>query len=114
VQREPINNIDGETVFSPITSNSIYFFTPPKLLLYPFAILLNSFSVNMLFHGTLFLPEMIFGLKHEIVVLIGFILCIISSGIIGLDWYRLFAKIYPNHYQETQQILNNLRNQSTE
>ncbi|MFX0043568.1 MAG: hypothetical protein ACFE8L_11715 [Candidatus Hodarchaeota archaeon] len=113
-QRDLININDEGTAFSPITADSIPFFKPPKLLFYPFGILFNSLSVNMLFHGTLFLPEKIFGLKHEIVVYIGFILCIISSGMIGWDWYRLFAKIYPNIYQEIEQILNGLRNKSTE
>ena len=109
-QREiKINNNDAWTVFNPITAESVQFFKSPKLLFYPFGILFNSFSVNMLIHGTLFLPEKIFGLKHEIVVFIGFILCIISSGIIGVDWYRLFAKIYPKLYQEIEQVLNGLR-----
>ena len=108
-QREIINNNDTGTVFSPITADSIQFFKSPKLLCYPLGILVNSFSVNMLMHGTLFLPEKIFDLKNETVVLIGFILCIISSGIIGVDWYRLFAKIYPRLYQEVEQVLNSLR-----
>ena len=108
-RREIINNNDTGTVFSPITLNSIHFFKSPKLLIYPLGILLNSFSVNMLIHGTLFLPEKIFDLKHETVVLIGFIVCIISSGIIGVDWYRLFAKIYPKLYHEIEQVLNSLQ-----
>ena len=108
-RREILNNNEEGTVFSPITADSIQFFKSPKMLCYPLGILINSFSVNMLIHGTLFLPEKIFGLKNESVVLIGFILCIISSGIIGVDWYRLFAKIYPKFYQEIEQVLNSLR-----
>lgn len=108
-RRENISYNDKETVLGPINSNSIHFFKSPKLLIYPSGILINSFSVNMLIHGTLFLPEEIFGLKHELVVLIGFILCIISSGIIGIDWYRLFAKIYPKLSQEIKQVLESLQ-----
>lgn len=108
-RREILNNNEEGTVFSTITADSIQFFKSPKMLCYPLGILINSFSVNMLIHGTLFLPEKIFGLKNESVVLIGFILCIISSGIIGVDWYRLFAKIYPKFYQEIEQVLNSLR-----
>ena len=108
-RREIINHNDTGAVFGPIAGDSIHFFKSPKILIYPLGILINSFSVNMLMHGTLFLPERIFGLKNEIVVLIGFILCILSSGIIGVDWYRLFAKIYPRLYQEVEQILNGLR-----
>ena len=108
-RREIINNNETGAVFSPITVDSIHFFKSPKILIYPLGILINSFSVNMLMHGTLFLPERIFGLKHEIVVLIGFILCFISSGIIGVDWYRLFAKFYPKFYQEIEQVLNRLQ-----
>jgi len=108
-RREILNNNDTWTVFNPITAESVQFFKSPKLSCYPLGILVNSFSVNMLIHGTLFLPEKIFGLKNEIVVLIGFILCIISSGIIGVDWYRLFAKIYPKLYKEIEQVLKSLR-----
>jgi len=108
-RREILNNNDTWTVFNPITADSIQFFKSPKVLCYPLGIMVNSFSVNMLMHGTLFLPEKIFGLKNEAVVLLGFILCIISSGIIGVDWYRLFAKIYPKLYQEIEQVLNGLR-----
>ncbi len=108
-QREIRINNDEGSVFSPVTADSIQFFKSPKMLCYPLGILINSFSVNMLIHGTIFLPEKIFGLKNEAVVLIGFILCIISSGIIGVDWYRLFAKTYPKLFQEIEQILNGLR-----
>lgn len=107
-RRDTKNYNDKETVLGPITANSIHFFKSPKIMIYPLGILINSFSVNMLIHGTLFLPERIFGFKNEIVVLIGFILCIISSGIIGMDWYRLFARFYPRLYQEVEQVLNNL------
>jgi len=97
------------SVFNPINSESIKFFKSPRLLLYPFGILLNSFSVNLLIHGTDFLPEIVFNINHEILVLIGVILCFIAGGMLGIDWYRLFAKLYPNLYQEFEQILNELK-----
>ncbi len=103
-----INN-DTSTIFNPITQDSIQFFKSPRLILHSFGFLLNSFSLNMLIHGTDFLLEEIFKLKYEIVVLLGFIFCFIGGALMGIDWYRLFGKIYPTEYQETEKILNKLR-----
>lgn len=96
-------------VFNPITADSIRFFKSPKIAIYPFGILLSSFSINFFIYGTFFLPEVIFRLNHEIIVFLGFILCFIAGGMIGIDWYRFFAKIYPDLYQEIDQIINNLK-----
>ena len=100
------------SIFSPITPDSIPFFTSPRILYYPFGILLNSFSVNIFIHGTDFLPEGLFGLTHETIVLLGFILCFIAGGLIGIDWYRLFAKIYPELYQEFESVLKDLKKEA--
>lgn len=96
------------SIFNPINSESRKFFRSPRLLLYPFGIFLNSVSVSILIHGTDFLPEIVFHINHEVLVLIGVILCFIAGGMIGIDWYRVFAKLYPNLYQEFEQILNDL------
>ncbi|NVM37990.1 MAG: hypothetical protein HWN81_20520 [Candidatus Lokiarchaeota archaeon] len=97
------------SVFNPINSESSKFFKSPRLLLHPFGILINSISVNLLIHGTDFLPEIVFNINNEILVLIGVILCFIAGGMLGIDWYRIFAKLYPNLYQEFKQILNDLK-----
>ncbi|MFX1292831.1 MAG: hypothetical protein ACFFAG_17935 [Promethearchaeota archaeon] len=97
------------STFNQISHDSLQFFKNPRGLYYPFGILLNSFAVNMFIHGVDFLPKEIFNLSHETIVFIGFILCFFASGIIGLDWYRLFAKFYPKLYQELEQILGDLK-----
>ncbi len=102
----------ASSVFSPLTPDSITFFKSPRILYYPFGILLNSFSVNIFIHGTDFLPEGIFGLTHETIVFLGFIFCFIAGGLIGMDWYRLFAKIYPELYREIEEVLNNLKKEA--
>ncbi len=109
-KRNPTINNDRSTVFNPITQDSIQFFKSPHLILYSFGLLLNSFSLNMLVHGKDFLLEEIFKLKYGIVVFLGFIFCFIGGALIGIDWYRLFGKIYPTEYQEIEKILNKLRN----
>ena len=108
-KRNSIINDDISTIFNPITQDSIQFFKSPRLILYPLGLLLNSFSLNMLIHGTDFLLEEIFKLKYEVVVFLGFIFCFIGSALMGIDWYRLFGKIYPTEYQEIEKILYKLR-----
>lgn len=100
----------ASSVFNPISSDSIKFFTSPRYRLFPSAIILNSFSVNLFIHGTDFLPEVIFNINHEILVLLGVISCFIAGTMLGVDWYRLFARLYPNLYQELEQILKKLKN----
>ncbi len=97
------------SIFNQISQDSVHFFKSPRGLYYPFGILLNCFAVNMFIHGTDFLPKEFFNLSHETIIFIGFILCFVAGGMIGLDWYRLFAKIYPKLYQELEQILDDLR-----
>jgi hypothetical protein len=108
-KRNPVNSDYSTSVFYPITPNSIKFFKSPKILLYPFGILLSSIAVNIFIHGTDFLPQEVFTLNHETLVLIGIILSFFAGGIVGLDWYRLFAKIYPKLYQNFEQVLDKLR-----
>ncbi|MFW9943290.1 MAG: hypothetical protein ACFFFT_19800, partial [Candidatus Thorarchaeota archaeon] len=66
-------------------------------------------AVNIFIHGTDFFPEEIFALNHETLVLIGIILSFFAGGIVGLDWYRLFAKIYPELCQNFEHVLDDLR-----
>ena len=109
-RNQPISKISP--VFNEIAQDSVHFFKSPRGLYYPFGILLNSFALNMFIHGTDFLPKEIFDLNHETIVFIGFFLCFLAGGMIGIDWYRLFAKLYPRLYQDLEIILNDLRNPS--
>ncbi|MFX1438162.1 MAG: hypothetical protein ACFFAA_13390, partial [Promethearchaeota archaeon] len=108
-RREPESTNYNIRLFNSLTSDSIKFFKSPKFFLYPFGIFFNSIAVNIFIHGTNFLPEEVFNLNHENLVLIGIIFSLISGAIIGLDWYRLFAKIYPEIYQNFEQVLEDLR-----
>jgi hypothetical protein len=108
-RRESTNNKYKSPLFNPITSDSLKFFKSPKLLLYPFGILLNSIAVNLFIHGNDVIPEEIFPLNHETLILISIILSFISGGIMGLDWYRIFRKTYPESYQQFEKMLDSLR-----
>jgi len=108
-KRDKSKDIHNSSVFSPITRDSFHFFTPPKIFYYPFGILINSLSVNFLIHNTDLLGVKIFGISEETIVLIGVILSIVAGFMIGLDWYRLFARLYPDLYDEIEEILNELK-----
>jgi hypothetical protein len=109
-KRELVDENYSSAIFYPITPDSIKFFKSPKIILYPIGIFLSSIAVNIFIHGTDFFPELFFNINHETLVLIGIILSFFSGGIVGLDWYRLFAKIYPKLYQDFEKVLDNLRN----
>ncbi len=96
-------------IFNPITTDSIAFFKSPRIPLYPLGILLSSFSINMFIHGNLFLSNEIISLTHETIVFLGFVLCFIAAGLIGIDWFRFFGKVYPDLYQDVVQILNDFK-----
>lgn len=108
-KREVKENSMGTTVFDQMTPDSIKFFSSPRVSIYHIGILLNSFAVSMIIHGTDFLSMVIFNLNHEEIVLIGCILCFCGGGMIGKDWYRIFAKLYPELYQEVEEMLDELR-----
>ena len=103
------SNAKESTIFKINDPESTKFFSSPPILLYPFGIFLNSVSASLFIHGTNFISFKIFHLSHETLVFIGFILCFIAGGLLGIDWYRVFAKIYPDLYREFEQILKDLR-----
>jgi len=108
-KRDTLNTIHNSSAFSPITLDSFHFFKTPRILYYPFGIILSSLSVNLLIHGTDFLGVRIFSLSQETIVLIGFFFCLLAGLMIGIDWYRLFAKLYPNLYEEIEEIIRDLK-----
>ncbi|MFX1417676.1 MAG: hypothetical protein ACFE9N_02020 [Promethearchaeota archaeon] len=97
------------TVFNPITINSIKFFKSPKYIIFPLGIFFFSFGLNMFIHGTDFIIAELFNLSHESIVFLGFLLCFISGGMIGIDWFRLFGKIYPSLYKEVEHKINEIK-----
>ena len=106
-KRNEKNN--STSVFSEITSESFHFFKILKVKIFPIGILLSSFSANALIHGLDLLPLEIFRLELETIVIIGIICCFIGAGIIGLDWYNLFAWIYPERYQEIENVMRKIQ-----
>lgn len=101
------DNEKNSTVFSQISSESTQFFTKLKVKIYPIGLLLASFSANALIHGLDLLPFEIFNLELEIIVIIGIVSCILGAGTIGIDWYHLFAKIYPERHEEIERLITN-------
>ncbi len=57
---------------------------------------------------TLMFPRELFNLELENVILFGIACCFMGAGIIGLDWYNLFAKIYPDKYEAIERKITNL------
>jgi len=92
----------SSTVFSQISSESVQFFKRLKVKIYPIGLLLASFSANALIHGLHLLPKELFNLELENIILFGIACCFLGAGMIGLDWYNLFAKIYPDKYEEIE------------
>ena len=102
---EPNKNVTNNTVFNQISPESIQFFKRLKVKVYPIGILLVSFSANALIHGLDLLPIELFNLQLETIVLIGCACCILGAGLIGLDWYNLFARIYPDRHDEIEKVI---------
>ncbi len=95
-------------IFNQISKEDLKFFKKVKVLLYPIGMFLTSFSFNMIAYGTYFLPEEIFRLNYENIVLSGYILSFIAGGLIGLDWFRIFKHFYPDDYEQIILIINKL------
>ena len=107
-----INNNEknnNSTVFNHISSDSIQFFKRLRVKIYPIGILLVSFSANALIHGLDLFPKELFNLELETIVLIGCACCFLGAGTIGLDWYNLFARIYPERQEEIDRTITALR-----
>jgi len=100
---------DKLSAFNRITQEDIHFYEFPKLIYYPFGILLTIFAVNALVYGTDFLPMEIFYLETESIIRLGYLICFIAGGMIGRDWLRLFRKVYPNLYEEIKIIISKLK-----
>jgi hypothetical protein len=108
-RREIIENVnDTSSIFSPITPDSRNFLKSPRILMYPFALLLNSLAVNLMIHGLDVMPKRIFNLSLESIILTGIIFCLISGGLIGIDWYRFFKRMYPIEVNEIEKELKKL------
>jgi len=98
------------TVFNHITQADLHFFEYPKIIIYPFGILLTIFSLNTIIYGTSFLPLDRININNEFVIYLGYFISFIAGGIIGRDWYRIFKKFYPEAYQEIETIINKVKN----
>jgi hypothetical protein len=91
--------------------NSVDFFTHSRFKLYPIGILFNSFSINAIIHERNFLVREIFNLRESFIIFFGFLLLFTGSGLIGIDWLRMFKKLYPNLGIEITQFVKHIRNQ---
>jgi len=106
------NNFQGSQslVFNSITKEDLHFFKPSKLMIYPLGMVLTIFSVNMIIYGIDFLPYQIFNIADESVIQLGYIICFLAGGLIGIDWLRIFKLFYPKVYEEIKKEITLLEN----
>lgn len=97
-------NTEG-SIFSKLTEEDRHFFQIPKLLLFPFGVILTSFTIDLIVYGVGFIP-----IDYSLIGLLGYICCFLSGGLIGIDWLRLFRFFYPETYKEISEALDNLSN----
>ncbi len=108
LENERIND-KKPPVFSKISEEDIHFFKFPKITYYPYGILLTSFAINAIVFGNGYLPQFIFHLENETVIILGYFLSFISGSLIGRDWFRIFKRFYPDLYSEIEAVIKNLR-----
>ena len=99
------------SAFNSISKDDLHFFRLHKLIIFPFGLLLTSFSFLMVIYGNDFLPKEF--LTLEFIVNMGYLLSFFAGGLIGIDWLRIFKRFYPNHYRELEQKIIELTNSST-
>ncbi|MFX1393451.1 MAG: hypothetical protein ACFFAH_07740 [Promethearchaeota archaeon] len=97
------------SVFNYITQDDLHFFKFPRLIYYPFGIIFTIFALNAIIYGIGFLPNEIFNLENETVILLGYCAGFIAGGMIGRDWLRLFRILYPQLYEEINIAISTLR-----
>ncbi|MHA2034965.1 MAG: hypothetical protein ACW98X_00940 [Promethearchaeota archaeon] len=100
--------VSTNSAFKSITKNDLHFFKHPKVILFPFGLLLTSISFLMIIYGNDFIPKEY--LYHEFVVNLGYLLAFFAGGLIGIDWLRIFKKFYPSHYKELEFKINEISN----
>ncbi|MBD3338748.1 MAG: hypothetical protein GF353_06555 [Candidatus Lokiarchaeota archaeon] len=109
---DPINckneKSEKTSVFNRINEDDVEFFASPRLLLYPLGILFTSISINLIVYGTGILFQETYLLRNDTLIFIGYFLCILAGAIIGLDWFRVFKKLYPELFYEIEKVLSNL------
>ncbi len=97
-----------KAIFHIIKKEDLQFFKHPNHILYSFGILLTSVSLNMVAYGTLFISEQLFHLNEENIVLLGYIFVFIGSALIGIDWFRVIKRFYPNDYVDIKNQINKI------
>ncbi len=106
------NNIDQDSqtsIFNHVTHANINFFEIPKLTTYPFGMLLTILGTYIIGIASGFVFKGIFSIYNEDIIYFGYLCVFLSGGLIGRDWLRVFKKISPNHYQEIEFAVNNLK-----
>ena len=98
-------------VFKNLIKEDLHFFKVPKLLIYPFGIILTIFSISLVIYGIDVIPTQIINLHKEYIIQLGYVFCFISGGMVGIDWLRLFKRFYPEVYKKLQMNIDKLKNQ---
>jgi len=103
------DNKKGKTsVFKQITKENLDFFKIPKIMIYPFGLIIITLSINMIIYNTDFIPPYFYHLDETEIIMLGYISCFIAGAITGLDWLRLFKIFYPEIYKEIEQAINSI------
>ncbi|TFG30485.1 MAG: hypothetical protein EU532_00845 [Promethearchaeota archaeon] len=97
-------------IFNNINIEDLHFFQLPKLIMYPFGIILTVLSITLVIYGMEVIPTQIFSANEEYIVHLGYLLCILAGGMIGIDWLRLFKRFYPEIYKQIQINIETLKN----
>jgi hypothetical protein len=95
-------------VFTQITQEDLPFFRFPSLLLFPFGILATIISISMIIYGSELFPRQIIDINKEFITYLGYLLCVISGGSIGIDWFRIFKLYYPELYEEIKKVIDQI------
>lgn len=99
--------------FNKISHTDVHFFHSPLKTIYPLGIYLTTFSMCAMVYGTDFLPQELFFMEREIVVIfVGLIGAIVAGAIIGKDWLRLFRRFFPELYKDLEVILSEFKHKN--
>ncbi|MFX0069961.1 MAG: hypothetical protein ACFFAO_02625 [Candidatus Hermodarchaeota archaeon] len=99
---------DSVPIFNQITQDDLHFFRFSRFLIYPFGVIMTIISISIIIYGIDIFPRENFDVNNESVIYLGYFLCFISGGMIGVDWLRIFKLYYPELYEEIRKVINQI------
>lgn len=101
-----------DIVFNHIGKEDLPFFSMKRFIYYPLGMILTFFSINLITFVSGYIPTkffLAFEYDTDLILVIGYICCIFGGCLIGLDWFRLFKRFYPELYRDLEVVLNKLK-----